>query len=64
MDEIMRSKELRFYLEHEWQSLALYKIIFGEVSPSFPATYLKEHPNSTLIFSKIVLSSIEFINPG
>ncbi len=61
MDEIFKSKELRFYLEDDWKALALYKIIFSEVSSSFPATYLKEHHNSTLVFSKNVLSNIDFI---
>jgi len=62
MDEIFKSKELRFYLEDEWKALALYKIIFSKASSSFPATYLKEHHNSTLIFSKNVLSNIDFID--
>ncbi len=62
MYEIFKSKELRFYLEDDWKAMALYKIIFSKVSSSFPASYLKEHHNSTLVFSKNVLSNIDFID--
>lgn len=55
MQEIFRSKELRFYLEHDWQSAVLRKIIFMKQSPSFPATFLKEHNNISITISKNVL---------
>ncbi|RLC36819.1 MAG: hypothetical protein DRH33_06445, partial [Candidatus Nealsonbacteria bacterium] len=53
--EIFMSKELRFYLEHNWQSAVLRKAIFLDPTPSFPATYLKEHKNSSLTVSINVL---------
>ena len=48
--EIFMSKEIRFYLEHDWQSAVLRKAIFEEPNPSFPVTFLKEHQNSSLTF--------------
>ena len=55
MAEIFMSKELRFYLEHNWQSAVLRKTIFGKPTPSFPATFLKEHKNSNITLSENVL---------
>ena len=55
--EIFMSKELRFYLEHNWQSAVLRKAIFEKPTPSFPATFLKEHANSSITISENVLRS-------
>ncbi len=52
MAEIFMAKELRFYLEHNWQSAVLRKTIFGKSTPSFPATFLKEHKNSSITVSE------------
>ncbi|MCL5986765.1 MAG: glucosamine-6-phosphate isomerase [Actinobacteria bacterium] len=58
VSEILMARELRFYLEHDWQSAVLKKIIFTNPTPSFPATFLKEHFNSSLTISKNVLSGM------
>lgn len=55
--EIFMSKELRFYLEHDWQSAILRKAIFEKPTPSFPATFLKEYEDSSITVSKNVLRS-------
>lgn len=55
MYEIFMSKEIRFYLEHNWQSAVLRKIIFKKPTTCFPATFIKEHKNSSITFSKNVL---------
>ena len=52
---IFMSKEIRFYLEHNWQSAVLRKTIFEKLTPSFPATFLKEHKNSSITLSENVL---------
>ena len=52
MAGIFMAKELRFYLEHNWQSVVLRKAIFGKSTPSFPVMFLKEHKNSSIIASK------------
>jgi glucosamine-6-phosphate deaminase len=53
--EILKSKELKFYLEHDWQSVVLRKAIFNEESVSFPVTFLKNHKNSNISISRNVL---------
>lgn len=55
MAEIFMSKELRFYLEHNWQSSVLRKAIFLNSTSSFPATFIKEHKKSSITLSGNVL---------
>lgn len=57
--EIFMAKELRFYLEHDWQSAVLRKIIFMDPTPSFPASFLKEHKNSSITVSENVLKNFD-----
>ncbi|MCL4386260.1 MAG: glucosamine-6-phosphate isomerase [Cyanobacteria bacterium] len=57
LSEIFMAKELRFYLEHDWQSAVLRKAIFSKISSSFPATFLREHNNCSITISKNVLRS-------
>lgn len=54
MAEIFMAKELRFYLEHNWQSTVLRKAIFLDSTPSFPISFLKEYTNSSIIISNDV----------
>ncbi len=56
MMEIFKSKELKFYLEHGWQYTILVRSIFENSSPDCPATFIKEHKNSSITVSKNVLS--------
>ena len=55
MVEMFMARELRFYLEHSWQSAVLRKAIFLDPAPSFPATFLKEHKNGNITVSRNVL---------
>ncbi|MBC7333095.1 MAG: hypothetical protein H5T85_01300, partial [Actinobacteria bacterium] len=55
MAEILASKELRFYMEHNWQWAVLRKAIFLGPTPEFPVTFIKEHKNSSLTISENVL---------
>jgi glucosamine-6-phosphate deaminase len=55
MAEIFMSKELRFYMQHDWQSAILRKAIFMEPTPLFPVTFLKEHKNSSITITEGVL---------
>jgi len=55
MLEIFKSKELRFYLEHDWQYAVLIRTIFDKKNSSFPATFIREHKNSSITISKNVL---------
>jgi len=60
MMAIFKSKELRFYLEHNWQSSVLRNAIFKKTTPCFPATYLKDHEKSSITVSSNVLK--KYIN--
>lgn len=55
MAEIFMAKELRFYLEHNWQSSVLRKAIFLDPTTSFPVTFLKDHKNYSITVSANVL---------
>ena len=56
--EIFMAKELRFYLEHNWQSAVLKKLFLGSQLHFFPATLLKEHKNRSITVSKNVLCKL------
>jgi len=58
MAEIFMARELKFYLEHDWQSAVLKKAIFGRLTPSFPVTFLREHKNSSITVSENVLRGV------
>jgi len=55
MAEIFMSKELRFYMQHDWQSAVLRKAILMNPTPTFPVTFLKEHKNSSITVAENVL---------
>jgi len=58
MAEIFMARELKFYLEHDWQSAVLRKAVFGRLTSSFPATFLREHKNSSITVSENVLREV------
>jgi len=60
MAEIFMARELRFYLEHNWQSAVLRRLISIEPAPSFPVSFIKEHENSSITLSKNVLK--QYVN--
>ena len=57
INEIFMAKKLRFYLDHDYQAAVLRKIIFWKLSPEFPATFIREHSDCSITFSKNVLNS-------
>ncbi len=44
LTEVMRSAHVRLYLQHGWQSAALRRALYGEVTPRYPASILQRHP--------------------
>jgi glucosamine-6-phosphate deaminase len=54
MKEILASRRLHFYLEWPWQSAVLRKTVLGPLTPSFPASFLRTHPDCTLTIAKCV----------
>ena len=57
MMEIFKSKELRLYLEHDYQYSVLVRAIFEQHNPEFPASFIKDHRNSCITISKNVLKN-------
>lgn len=55
--EILKAKELRFYLEHNRQAAVLRKAIFMEPTSRFPITIIKEHKKSSITITENVLSN-------
>ena len=61
MAEIFESRELKFYLEHNHQYTTLIRSIYEKPNSNFPATFIKEHRNSSITVSRNILS-IDLIN--
>lgn len=43
MREILTSRQIRIYLDWPWQKQVLRNLLFGPVSPMFPASFVREH---------------------
>ena len=55
MDEILKSKEIVCCLEYIFQPAVVRKMVSLKPTPSFPATFIKEHSNSYMIVTRDVL---------
>ena len=54
MRDIMNSRKLVFYLDWFWQKQVLRNVLFGPITPMFPASFLREHPDVTLVVTESV----------
>jgi glucosamine-6-phosphate deaminase len=54
MKEILNSRKLIFYLDWFWQKQVLRNVLFGPVTPMFPASFLREHPDVTIVVTESV----------
>lgn len=54
MKEILSAKKIYMYFMRDWQSAILRKTIFGPVTAKVPASFLQEHQNVKIIFSRNV----------
>lgn len=52
IETIMESKEILLLISGEKKRDALHQLLHGEIDESFPASILREHPNTTVIFDK------------
>ena len=48
MREILESRRVRVYMNREWQSAIVRKMLHGPVTPTVPASLLQEHPDVRL----------------
>ena len=60
MRQIFNSKRIEVYLNRPWQSAVLRKMLFGEISPEFPASLLRLHKNVAITATDTVAEPPEF----
>ena len=58
MNEILSSRKLRFYLNRSWQWGALRKVLFADVTPAVPASFLQMHDEAKIIAAAEVADPI------
>ena len=54
MKEILSSRKIIIYLDWFWQKQVLRNTLFGPISPMFPASFLREHPDVTIVATEAV----------
>ena len=54
MRDILNSRKIIFYLDWFWQKQVLRNVLFGPITPMFPASFLREHPDVTLVVTESV----------
>lgn len=57
MKDILASREIRLYLERDWQPAVMRRMIYGPVTPDVPASFIQQHPNVHVIMTPNVLES-------
>ncbi|MBN2553401.1 MAG: hypothetical protein JXB06_11565 [Spirochaetales bacterium] len=58
--QIFESGRIMVYLNRPWQNAVVRKLLFGEISPRFPASLLREHPDARLVMTREVASRPDF----
>lgn len=58
MKEILSSRKLRFYLNRSWQWGVLRKVLFGDLTPAVPASFLQMHDEAKIIAAAEVADPI------
>ncbi len=54
MKEILASRRIQIYLDWPWQKQVLRNTLFGPVTPMFPASFLQQHPDVTVMAAECV----------
>ncbi len=52
MRQILAASRLRFYLNREWQPAVVRRLLYGPVSPAFPASFLRTHGDVGLVLTQ------------
>ena len=58
--QIMEARKLRIYLNRPWQGAVVRKLLFGDISPSFPASFARRHSDAALIMTPEVAERPSF----
>jgi glucosamine-6-phosphate deaminase len=54
MKDILKSRKIVFYLDWFWQKQVLRNVLFGPITPMFPASFLRDHADVTLVVTQSV----------
>jgi glucosamine-6-phosphate deaminase len=54
MKEILESRKVRLYMNREWQSAIVRKMLHGPVTPAVPASLLQQHPDAHVTIADYV----------
>jgi glucosamine-6-phosphate deaminase len=54
MKEILSAKRIRFYMNRDWQSGIVRKILHGEVTRFVPGSFFQKHPDAALTITEAV----------
>ncbi len=52
MRQILAARRLRFYLNRDWQPTVVRRLLYGPVSPAFPASFLRTHGDVGLVLTQ------------
>jgi glucosamine-6-phosphate deaminase len=58
--QIMAARRLRIYLNRPWQSAVARRILYGEVSAAFPASFARRHPDAGIVLTSLVAEQPRF----
>jgi glucosamine-6-phosphate deaminase len=59
MQEILASRKVRLYMNREWQTAIVRKLLHGPVTPAVPASLLQEHPDVRVTIAECVAEAPE-----
>ena len=54
MKSILASRRLSIWMNRPWQKAVVRKLLFGPVTPDFPASWAREHADATLTVTALV----------
>lgn len=60
MKQILTARRLRIYLNRPWQSAVVRRILYGEVSAAFPASFARRHPDARIVLTRQVAQEPRF----
>jgi len=63
MKEIMQAARMRVYLMRPWQSPVMRRVLYGPVTPRYPASVLQRHPDLAVTMVEYV-AALPRITPG
>jgi len=58
--QIFESERIVVYLNRPWQSAVVRKLLFGEITPRFPASLVRDHPDVCLVMTREVAGKPDF----